>query len=239
MIKDLLDNIGISDEEINELKAAYESSSLSDADVKDIVDMKINELRAQLAKAIRGYQGSGMKFNVTFTVKDVTEDDITSILKQIPGEIESWQTIEAEYPEDVRGLKHIPDMTLADYAFRYEDGQLDVDVCDTEIDMAVCFSHDFNVKPAEDDKYEQFVDFIGRHVKVKYVGIDVIEVDFSGFLKPFNEKLNKVQKDNDWRSIEFEDDELYYDFVLWMDDLLSGYEAEKIYEILLETLKDA
>lgn len=123
-------------------------------------------------------------------------------------------------------------MKIKDYALTCEDGWLDTDVTDTDIDMLVAFVWDANGKI--EDEYDRFLSILANNVEVKQVPNEHYNMicDFSGFFKKFNTELEKLNKEQHWNTIEFDGDETYYDYVLWLENLISGGSSEKTYALI-------
>lgn len=125
-------------------------------------------------------------------------------------------------------------LTIAEVTEKLFDNYLDIDVSDTEIDMMVAFVYD----PKDDtsDPYFKFLDHLAKHVKVKTIRSDLMICDFSGFYKPFNDKINAWYEKEGGHS-EFEGEEGYYDLVLYTEGLVAGYGNNREYTELLEVLR--
>ena len=120
-------------------------------------------------------------------------------------------------------------MTLKDYAMNYFDGDIDMDVTDTEIDMLVAFVNDFNEEPK--DNYDRFLNLLGERTKVVKVGNNVLTCDFSSVFKPYEDKLQ------DFFDMDYSDfNEAYYEAVSNLEALISGNAGEKTYKELLDIL---
>lgn len=127
-------------------------------------------------------------------------------------------------------------MKIRDYALTCEDGWLDTDVTDTEIDMLVAFVWDANAKA--EDEYDRFLSLLAKNVEVKQVPNEKYNMicDFSGYFRNFNDELKKLSDKEGWQTIEFDEDETYYDYVLWLENLISGYSSEDTYEKINKVL---
>ena len=125
-------------------------------------------------------------------------------------------------------------MTIEQVAERLCDGSIDMDVCDTDIDMMVAFCYDIG---DSGDAYERFLGLLAKKVKVVTIRDYVWVCDFSGYFKQFNDELIKLRDSNGWGTIEFDGDETYYDYVLWLEALISGNASESSYSKLLTVLK--
>lgn len=123
-------------------------------------------------------------------------------------------------------------MTLREYGKKFLDGYLDTDVYDTEIDMGVAFVFDCDEEPT--DNYEKFLSILADNVVVKDAFNDGdLTCDFSGFYKPYNDKINDWYKKNGGHQ-EFEGEEGYYDLVLATEGLVSGSYSEEDYKELCD-----
>ena len=120
-------------------------------------------------------------------------------------------------------------MTLKDYAMNYFDGDIDIDVTDTEIGMMVAFVYDFNEEP--EDNYDRFLNLLGERTKVVKVGNNVLTCDFSSVFKPYEDKLQ------DFFNMDYSDfNEAYYEAVDNLEPLISGNAGEKTYKELVDIL---
>ena len=128
--------------------------------------------------------------------------------------------------------------TIKEYAMNYLDGYIDNDVTDTEIDMSVAFSFDFNEEPDADFKaYSDFMNLIAERTKVIEVQKssygDTLVCDFSSVFKPYNEQLKEFfNMDNS----EFGEDEAYYEAVANLEALISGNAGDSTYRELIDIL---
>ena len=121
-------------------------------------------------------------------------------------------------------------ITLKDYAMNFHEGDIDIDVTDTEIDMIVAFVYDFNEEPK--DNYDRFLNLLGERTKVVKVGKNVLTCDFSSVFKPYEDKLQ------DFFNMEYSEfDEAYYEAVYNLEALVSGNAGEKTYGELIDILE--
>lgn len=121
-------------------------------------------------------------------------------------------------------------MKIRDYALTCEGGWLDTDVTDTDIDLLVAFVWDANAKA--EDEYDRFLSLLAKNVEIKQVPNEKYNMicDFSGYFRNFNDELKELYDRAGWRiDEEFDEDETYYDFVLALEGLISGYSNEKTY----------
>ena len=128
--------------------------------------------------------------------------------------------------------------TIKEYAMNYLDGYIDNDVTDTEIDMLVAFSFDFNEEPDADFKaYSDFMNLIAERTKVIEVQKssygDTLVCDFSSVFKPYNEQLKEFF---DMDNSEFGEDEAYYEAVANLEALISGNAGDSTYRELIDIL---
>ena len=128
--------------------------------------------------------------------------------------------------------------TIKEYAMNYLDGYIDNDVTDTEIDMLVAFSFDFNEEPDADFKaYSDFMNLIAERTKVVEVQKssygDTLVCDFSSVFKPYNEQLKEFF---DMDNSEFGEDEAYYEAVANLEALISGNAGDSTYRELIDIL---
>lgn len=128
--------------------------------------------------------------------------------------------------------------TIKEYAMNYLDGYIDNDVADTEIDMSVAFSFDFNEEPDADFKaYSDFMNLIAERTKVVEVQKssygDTLVCDFSSVFKPYNEQLKEFF---DMDNSEFGEDEAYYEAVANLEALISGNAGDSTYRELIDIL---
>lgn len=128
-------------------------------------------------------------------------------------------------------------MKIVDYALKCEDGWMDIDVYDTEIDMAVAFVWSVRHEDKDEyDEYDRFLTILADNVEIDKFVSDWLVCDFSGYFRNFNSELEKLNKDNGWGTIEFDGDETYYDYVLWLESLISGNESESTYKKINDVL---
>lgn len=125
-------------------------------------------------------------------------------------------------------------MKIRDYALKCEDGWMDIDVYDTDIDMGVAFVWDATAEIK--DEYDRFLSILAENVEIDKFVSDWLVCDFSGYFRNFNSELEKLNKDNNWRTLEFDGDETYYDYVLWLESLISGNESESTYKKINDVL---
>lgn len=134
-------------------------------------------------------------------------------------------------------------MTLKDYANTFEDGYIDMDVYDDDIDCGVAFIWDKDMETSS-DPYDQFIDLLANNVKVKkhltggYYG-DRLICGFSEFAKQHEDAVRKVLNDlydEDRFECDFET-EPEYCFSELIEGLVAGYASENTYKAWLNALK--
>lgn len=121
-------------------------------------------------------------------------------------------------------------MKIRDYALTCEGGWLDTDVTDKDIDMLVAFVWDAGSEIK--DEYDRFLSLLANNVEVLQVPNEKYNMicDFSGYFRNFNDELKELYDRAGWCiDEEFDEDEIYYDFVLALEGLISGYSNEKTY----------
>lgn len=128
--------------------------------------------------------------------------------------------------------------TIKDYAMNYLNGYIDNDVTDTEIDMSVAFSFDFNEEPDADFKaYNDFMNLIAERTKVVKVNDSeygaTLVCDFSSVFKPYNEQLKEFF---DMENSEFDEDEAWAEAVANLEALISGNAGDSTYNELINIL---
>ena len=123
-------------------------------------------------------------------------------------------------------------MTIKEAAEEYFNGEIDIDVCDSEIDMVVAFRYTVG---DNSDCREKFLELLSNNVRVvRYEQNEsIMTCDFSGFYRKYKDRLNEWA--DKYRSIrEFDKDEVEYDMVLMTEGLVAGYASESTYESLLK-----
>ena len=120
-------------------------------------------------------------------------------------------------------------ITLKDYAMKFYEGDIDIDVTDTEVGILVAFVYDFNEEPK--DNYDRFLNLLGERTKVVKVDNNVLTCDFSSVFKPYEDKLQ------DFFNMDYSDfNEAYYEAVVNLEPLISGNAGEKTYKELIDIL---
>ena len=126
-------------------------------------------------------------------------------------------------------------MTIKEVIDQYfENGEIDQDVCDTEIDVAVALCYTLG---DENDSYEKLLKLLVENVIVeRYLSNDTYMVcDFSGYFRIYREKL--IPWANKYLNREFDDDEVEYDMAQAIEGLIAGYFSESAYSDLIKILK--
>lgn len=127
-------------------------------------------------------------------------------------------------------------LTLKEATEKIYNGYMDIDVSDSEIDMAVAFVYDVN--EAIEDEYNKFISILAERTKiVKTVTSkwgDTLVCDFSSVFKPYNEELKEVF---DMDNSEFDSDEAWAEAVVNLEPLISGNAGESTYKELNEILE--
>ena len=127
-------------------------------------------------------------------------------------------------------------LTLKEATEKIYNGYMDIDVSDSEIDMAVAFVYDVN--EAVEDEYNKFISILAERTKiVKTVTSkwgDTLVCDFSSVFKPYNEELKEVF---DMDNSEFDSDEAWAEAVVNLEPLISGNAGESTYKELNEILE--
>ena len=120
-------------------------------------------------------------------------------------------------------------ITLKDYAMKFYEGDIDIDVTDTEVGMMVAFVYDFNEEPK--DNYDRFLNLLGERTEVVKVGNNVLTCDFSSVFKPYEDKLQ------DFFNMDYSDfNEAWAEAVSNLEALISGNAGEKTYKELVDIL---
>ena len=123
-------------------------------------------------------------------------------------------------------------LTIKEYAINLLDGYIDTDVTDTEVDMIVAFTFDFNEETDTDFKaYGDFMNLIAERTKIVEVNGDTLVCNFSEVFKPYEDKLRDIF---DMENSEF--DEAYYEAVNNLEALISGNAGDSTYNELINIL---
>lgn len=125
-------------------------------------------------------------------------------------------------------------MTLYELAKLHQNGCLDMDVTDKEIDMAVCIIVDTNEEPKDD--YDRFIDVLARNVKVEWWRENMICCDFSGLYRKHRKEFADAFDENCGGYWEFDKDEMEYNMALWTESFVAGCSGMGTYKDLVEIL---
>lgn len=123
--------------------------------------------------------------------------------------------------------------TIKDTAEQYLGGEIDMDVRDTEISMAVCFSYDGDTSSA----YGKFLEILYNNVNVSKYDPDeqMLVCDFSGFYRMYKDQLVDWVKDNVNRAGVFTS-YIEYDMALATEGLVAGFFSDEQYASLNDIL---
>jgi hypothetical protein len=110
------------------------------------------------------------------------------------------------------------------------NGEIDSDVCDTEIDMRVYFYFDGDTS----DGYGKFANWLCNNVEVARMSNSLIVCNFSNAFEPHKDKLKKFFN---MKRSEFDEDEAHHEAVVNLIPLLSGYASDGQYLELLKNLQ--
>ena len=125
-------------------------------------------------------------------------------------------------------------MTITDYALEYEGGELDIDVCDTDIDMLVALCYDIG---STEDAYDRFLGMLCDNVEVENIndawGSDILVCKFTEFFESYRPALANWFKVEGYDDSDFEFDEPEYKLVEMLEGLISGNYSEDTYASLL------
>ena len=121
-------------------------------------------------------------------------------------------------------------MTISDYALEH-DGEIDIDVTDTELNILVGFTHTLGDNSSIQEKT---LNILCENVNVVREEEDFLVCDFSGFFKQYNQQIYDYFMKN--RILYIEDvEDSYLELVEWLPSLITGYITEntcfQIYQI--------
>ena len=174
------------------------------------------------------------KIDKRFTKTDYLNDLIMNVFDEIHNlDNENERLLDANRPQ-----KGEVGMKLSEYS----PGYIDIDVCDTEVDMLTCFVLDSESEPDEQD---MFLSYLADHVVVtdefSEFGNPELICDFSGFFKTKKDVLLDFYHKHEWIiDEEFDESEIYYDFVCnVLPGLIAGYQTPSTYKDLLAKLKES
>ncbi len=124
--------------------------------------------------------------------------------------------------------------TITEIAKMLYDGDLDIDVYDTDIDIAVAFVYDVTKSP--ESPYEEFLKILADNVEVQRIDKTGITCYFSKFFASFGKKLTDFIAEVEWESGEFDPEDYYYDMTLKLESLIAGYATDSTYKLIVELL---
>lgn len=129
--------------------------------------------------------------------------------------------------------------TLTEIAKMFYGGDLDIDVYDADIDIAVAFVYTVTDKPQS--PYEEFLKILADNVEVQRIDEEGITCYFSKYFASFGKKLTDFIGEVEWESGEFDPVDFYYDMTLKLESLVAGYATDSTYKLIVELLsnKDA
>jgi len=124
-------------------------------------------------------------------------------------------------------------MTIKDVMEQYFDGEIDQDVCDTEIDVGVAFCYSLG---DENDSYDKLLKIFAENVVVSSYepGMSFMPCDFSGYFRIYKEKL--IPWANKYLNRDYDDDEVEYDMAEAIEGLIAGFYSETAYAELVKIL---
>ena len=222
-VKYVLRNNNLDFEDLNE-SATYEVDMTIEDNIEDEINNLLKSNNAdEVQYKVVNTQGVGGGWP---TVRFYGEDNkVKEFLGNIGFEdVDNYKVDESNINESEE-----TNMTLKEYAMKLHEGYIDMDVCDTEIDMVVAFVCDFNETPA--DNYDKFLHLLGERTKVVKASEWSLVCDFTSVFKPYEEKLKEFF---DMEYSEF--DEAYYEAVVNLEYLIPGMSGEKTYGELIDIL---
>lgn len=122
-------------------------------------------------------------------------------------------------------------MTIKEAAEEYFNGEIDIDVCDSEIDMTVAFCYTVG---DSSNYYEKFLELLSKNVRVvRYEQSEsIMTCDFSGFYRKYTDRLSEwYDKHTFFRVNKYE---VEYYIVCMTESLIAGVASESAYESLLK-----
>lgn len=124
-------------------------------------------------------------------------------------------------------------MTIKEAAEEYFNGEIDIDVCDSEIDMVVAFRYTVG---DNSDCREKFLELLSNNVRVvRYEQNEsIMTCDFSGFYRKYRDRLNEWVDKRRWFTRVFDKDKVEYDIVYLTESLIYDGALESDYESLLK-----
>lgn len=125
-------------------------------------------------------------------------------------------------------------MTIKEVAEEYFNGKIDIDVCDSEIDIAAAFRHTVGDNSTYREKFLELLSKNVRVVRYKQNGF-IMTCDFSGFYRKYRDRLNEwVDKNNKWFTRVWDRDDIEHDIVSLTEGLIDGAALESDYESFLK-----
>ena len=131
-------------------------------------------------------------------------------------------------------------MTIWDYMMEFCDGELDQDVCDTELDIWVCFCCDADMENSS-DSYDRFLTLLAKNVQVANNPTEQVDgtltCKFSDWAEKYNKQIRETMQKNGGY-FEFTDpDEAYLNFVSDLDALIPGGASDSTYQMWLDVFQ--
>jgi hypothetical protein len=123
-------------------------------------------------------------------------------------------------------------MTIKEAAEEYFNGEIDIDVCDSEIDMTVAFCYTVG---DNSDCREKFLELLSKNVRVvRYEQNEsIMTCDFSGFYRKYRDSLSEWFDKYTFFRVS-DKDEVEHAIVLLTKSLIAGVPSESTYESLLK-----
>lgn len=222
-VKYVLRHNNLEFEDLNE-SAAYEV----DMTIEDNLEDEINNL-------LKSNNADGVQYKVVDkqgvgggwpTVRFYGDDNK---VRDFLGKI-GYEDLDVYKKDNINESAEDTSMTLKEYAMKLHEGDIDMDVTDTEIDMVVAFVYNFNNTP--EDNYDRFLNLLGERTKVVKANDWSLECDFSSVFKPYEDKLQ------DFFNMEYSEfDEAWAEAVLNLEGLIPGMSGEKTYGELIDILE--
>lgn len=128
--------------------------------------------------------------------------------------------------------------TIRETAEEYFGEEIDIDVSDTDIDMAVCLCHTLG---DTNDSMDKFLELLCNNVIVTKFDPENghMVCDFSGFYRIYSEKIaDWIKEVGLVRCGDFADDEPEYELTNITPQLISGNASESLYASLLKVFTE-
>ena len=124
-------------------------------------------------------------------------------------------------------------MTIKEWAIQNMDGDMDIDICDTDIDMMVAFCYAVG---DTSDAYGKFLDILAENVEVERLNPtwNCLVCRLSDFYAQYRDQLIDWFDANGIQCTEFDEDEIEYEMTLWSESLIAGYASESTYASLVQ-----